>query len=93
MPKNLGQKGLTKVMKIYVKIPPNFVSKGQMDVKGGNMMLKRVNRINAGFSKTLPAFFGCASYFQNWCVEEALRRCAAGRWGVGRWRQAGLWHG
>jgi hypothetical protein len=39
-------------MKIYVKIPPNFVSKGLMDVKGGNMMLKWVNRINAGFSKT-----------------------------------------
>jgi hypothetical protein len=52
MPENLGQKGLTKVMKIYVKIMPNFVSKGQMDVKGGNMMLKWVNRINAGFSKT-----------------------------------------
>jgi hypothetical protein len=28
MPKNLGQKGLTKVVKIYVKITLNFVSKG-----------------------------------------------------------------
>jgi hypothetical protein len=42
MPKNLGQKGLTKVVKICVKITPDFVSKGQMDVKRGIMVLKQV---------------------------------------------------
>jgi hypothetical protein len=35
MPENLGQEGLTKVVKICVKITPDFVSTGQMDVKRG----------------------------------------------------------
>jgi hypothetical protein len=38
MPENVEQKGLTKVVKICVKITPDFVSKGQMDVKRGIMV-------------------------------------------------------
>jgi hypothetical protein len=38
MPKNLEQKGLTKVVKVCVKITPDFMSKRQMDVKRGIMM-------------------------------------------------------
>jgi hypothetical protein len=41
MPKNLEQKGLTKVVKVCVKITPNFVSKYEMDVKRGSMVSKR----------------------------------------------------
>jgi hypothetical protein len=41
MPENLEQKGLTKVVKICVKITPDFMSKEQMDVKRGIMMLKQ----------------------------------------------------
>jgi hypothetical protein len=37
-----GAKRLTKVVKVCVKITPDFVSKGQMDVKRGIMVLKRV---------------------------------------------------
>jgi hypothetical protein len=44
MPENLGQKGLTKVVKVCIKITLDFVSKGQMDVKRGIMVLKRVKR-------------------------------------------------
>jgi hypothetical protein len=40
MPKNLGQKGFTKVVKIGVTITPDFISKCQMDVKRGIMVLK-----------------------------------------------------
>jgi hypothetical protein len=40
MPKNLGQKGFTKVVKICVKIMPDFMSKGQIDVKRGIIVLK-----------------------------------------------------
>jgi hypothetical protein len=45
MPENLGQKGLTNIVKVCVKITPDFVSKGQMDVKRGIMMLKRVKSV------------------------------------------------
>jgi hypothetical protein len=41
MPANLGQKGLTKVVKICVKIIPSLFQRGQMDVKRGNMVLKQ----------------------------------------------------
>jgi hypothetical protein len=41
--KNLGQKRLTKVVKICVKITPDFLSKGQMNVKRGTMVLRRVS--------------------------------------------------
>jgi hypothetical protein len=54
MPENLGQKGLTKVVKFCVKITPDFVSKGQMDVKRGIIVLKRVKsecRKLTGFSR------------------------------------------
>jgi hypothetical protein len=40
-PKNLGQRGLTKVVTICVKIMSDFMSNGQMDVKRGIMMLKQ----------------------------------------------------
>jgi hypothetical protein len=41
MSKNLERKELTKVVKICVKITPDFVSNCQLDVKRGNMVLKR----------------------------------------------------
>jgi hypothetical protein len=41
MPENLGQKGLTKFVKIFVMMTPDFLSKGQIDVKRGNMELKQ----------------------------------------------------
>jgi hypothetical protein len=37
-----GAKRLTKVVKVCVKITPDFVSKGQMDVKRGIMVLNGV---------------------------------------------------
>jgi hypothetical protein len=59
MPKNFGQKGLTKVVKIYVKITPNFVSKGSKrcqkryyGVKNGDKLLStRSRRMYTGFSQ------------------------------------------
>jgi hypothetical protein len=41
MPENLGQKGLTKVVKICVKITPDFVSIGLLEVKKGDYVVKQ----------------------------------------------------
>jgi hypothetical protein len=41
MPENLGQKGLTKVVKICVKITPDFLSKEQMEVERGTNWWQR----------------------------------------------------
>jgi hypothetical protein len=47
MPENLEQKELTKVVKICVKITPDFVSNFQMDVKRGIMVLKWIKLVLA----------------------------------------------
>jgi hypothetical protein len=59
--RKFGQNGLTKVVKMCVKITPEFVSKGQMDVKRGNMVLKRGQ---IGSKVCRPALAGVtAGYF------------------------------
>jgi hypothetical protein len=51
--KNLEQKGLTKVVKDCVKITPDFVSKGQMDVKRGIMVLNGDQNVAGGCTPAL----------------------------------------
>jgi hypothetical protein len=69
MPENLGQKGLTKVVKICVKIMLDFMSRGLIDVKRNIMMSKRrqigVKEVSklcwlmyTGFSRFGPALAG-----------------------------------
>jgi hypothetical protein len=68
MPENLGQKGLTKIVKICVKIRRIFVSKGSKDgimmSNGDQMVTKRKQNVivkctpalaglDAGFSRTM----------------------------------------
>jgi hypothetical protein len=99
MPKNLGQKGLTNVVKIYVKILLEFVSRDKMDDKRGNMVLKWKQIVVVG---CIPALAGVtAGYF--WSMSRR-RRCGSGRaggkrssWASGEsWTQARArrrWHG
>jgi hypothetical protein len=61
MSENLRQKGLTKVVKICVKITPDFVSKAQMDVKRGIMVLK--GGVKNGSKKCRPALAGMGRLF------------------------------
>jgi hypothetical protein len=62
MPENLEQKSLTKVVKVCIKITPDFVSKEQMDVKRGIMVLKWGQNVSrpmyTGFSRFGPALAG-----------------------------------
>jgi hypothetical protein len=55
MPKNLEQKGLTNVVKVCVKIMPDCMLNGQMDVKRGIKMLKQCGKMcwkmYTGFSR------------------------------------------
>jgi hypothetical protein len=51
MPKNLGQKGLAKVVKMCIKIIPEFVSKGGIWCQRGVK-----NDMQAGFFGKWPAF-------------------------------------
>jgi hypothetical protein len=64
MPENLGQKGLTEVVKICINITPDFVSKGQKDVKRGYYGVKMGCQNKAG---CIPALADVESgYFRSW---------------------------
>jgi hypothetical protein len=57
MPENLRQKGLTKVVKICVKIMPDFVAKGAKGYQKGYYGVKTESRqMYAGFSQTGSGF-------------------------------------
>jgi hypothetical protein len=66
MPKNLEQKGLTKVVKVCVKITPDFVSKCQMDIKRGIIVLRRCQQCVGGCTPALADFM--AGYFRHCCL-------------------------
>jgi hypothetical protein len=107
-PKNLGQKGLTKVVKICVKICQIFVSKGQIDVrrgiiavKGDKMVSKQCWTMYIGFSRFRPAISGicfkarrCSRIESAWRLSgERVGRRAVLAW-LGRCQVvAGSWRG
>jgi hypothetical protein len=66
MPENLGQKGLTKVVKICVTITPDFSVKGTNGCQRGIMVLKREqNVVKIRMGQSTPAFASfLAGYFQ-----------------------------
>jgi hypothetical protein len=74
MLKNLGQKGLTKVVKICVKITLDFVSKGSNGVKRGNMVLKwGVKTKPTDVGRCIPALAGLRTgYFRSVERDELL---------------------
>jgi hypothetical protein len=52
--RKFGAKRLTKVVKICVKITPDFVSKEQMDVKRGIMELKKSQSVLEDVHRLFP---------------------------------------
>jgi hypothetical protein len=55
IPNNLGQKGLTKVVKIYVKITPDFSVNGTNGCQKGYYGVKRGQNVVVG---CIPALAG-----------------------------------
>jgi hypothetical protein len=55
MPENLGQKGLTNIVKVCVKITPDFVSKWSNGCQKGDYEVKRESKqaglMYTGFSR------------------------------------------
>jgi hypothetical protein len=81
MPKNLRQKGLTNVVKVCVKITSDFVSKGQMDVQQGNMVLKRSQTVVKGVCR--PMYTGFSLFYGRLFPVTVAGGgfCCASRWG------------